>query len=331
MLPLLLLSASTRLVQPCRWGRGLYTPCGLVHTAHTAHAAHAGVAGGHWGFGFFDVAEDALGGEEHAGDAGGVLQGHTGHLGGVDDTALEEVLVLLGAGVVAIIILAVLHLVDDDAAFKAGVASTSSAATALDNHAQRFLDGATDNLDAKLLVLVLRLDVAEALGGADECGAATGDDTLLDGCAGGVQGVVEAVFLLLHLDLRSGADVDYGHTAGQLGQTLQELLVVVVAGSLLNLGLDLTHAGLDHVAVALAADDSGVVLVDGDFLALAEHREVGILELVALLLADDGATGEDGDVLEHLLAAVAEAGGLDGGNGDEVGADANKAPSSILR
>ena len=27
-----------------------------------------------------------------------------------------------------------------------------------------------------------------------------------------------------------------------------------------------------------------------------------------------GATGEDGDVLEHLLAAVAEAGGLDGGN-----------------
>ena len=47
---------------------------------HAAHAAHAGVAGGHWGFGFLDVAEDALGGEEHAGDRGGVLQGHTGHL-----------------------------------------------------------------------------------------------------------------------------------------------------------------------------------------------------------------------------------------------------------
>ena len=61
---------------------------GLVHTTH---AAHAGVAGGHRGFGFLDVAEDALGGEEHAGDAGGVLQGHAGHLGGVDDTALEQV------------------------------------------------------------------------------------------------------------------------------------------------------------------------------------------------------------------------------------------------
>ena len=39
---------------------------------------------------------------------------------------------------------AVLHFVDDDAAFQAGVASTSSAATALDNHAQRLLDGVVE-------------------------------------------------------------------------------------------------------------------------------------------------------------------------------------------
>ena len=55
---------------------------GLVHSAH---AAHAGV-GGHRGFGFLDVAHDALGGQQ---------------LGGVDDTALEQVLVVLGAGVEA--------------------------------------------------------------------------------------------------------------------------------------------------------------------------------------------------------------------------------------
>ena len=56
-------------------------------------------------------------------------------LGGVDDAALEEVLVLLGAGVAAVIGTvdgtvgvfnadAVLHLVDDDATLKAGVCST---------------------------------------------------------------------------------------------------------------------------------------------------------------------------------------------------------------
>ena len=57
-------------------------PCGLVHSAH---AAHAGIAGGHWGLRFFDVAEDALGGQQHAGDAGSILEGHTGNLGGVDN------------------------------------------------------------------------------------------------------------------------------------------------------------------------------------------------------------------------------------------------------
>ena len=121
-------------------------------------------------------------------------------LGGVDNAALEQVassssagipLVLLGAGVahficfiqrcsqpsaVAVVALAVLHLVDDDAAFEAGVASSGSAATALDNHAQGLLDGATDDLDAELLVFVLGLHVVEALCGADEGGAATGEE-----------------------------------------------------------------------------------------------------------------------------------------------------------
>ena len=86
-------------------------------------------------------------------------------LGRVDDAALEEVassssagipLVLLGAGVVAVVALAVLHLIHDDATFEAGVASSSSAATALDNHAQRLFVGAADDLDAELLVLVAR-------------------------------------------------------------------------------------------------------------------------------------------------------------------------------
>ena len=45
----------------------------------------------------------------------------------------------------------------------------------------------------------------------------------------------------------------------------------------------------------------------------AEQVERGVLELEADLLADDLATGEDGDVLQHGLAALAEAGGLDGG------------------
>ena len=66
--------------------------------------------------------------------------------------------------------------------------------------------------------------------------------------------------------------------------------------------------------VARAFDDRGVVLVDPDPLGAAEVAELDVLELDAEVFGDGLAAGEDRDVLEHRLAAVAEAGGLDGGD-----------------
>src|SRR5690606_18590253 len=54
-----------------------------------------------------------------------------------------------------------------------------------------------------------------------------------------------------------------------------------------------------------------VVLVDLDGLGLAEIRDSDVLELEAEFLADHLAAGQDSDVLEHFLAAVAKAGSLD--------------------
>jgi hypothetical protein len=76
--------------------------------------------------------------------------------------------------------------------------------------------------------------------------------------------------------------------------------------------LDLGDAALDVAGLAGALDDRGVVLVDRDALGLAEILELDVLELDAEILADHLAAGEDGDVLEHGLAAVAEARRLDG-------------------
>jgi hypothetical protein len=47
-------------------------------------------------------------------------------------------------------------------------------------------------------------------------------------------------------------------------------------------------------------------------LARPRSLEGHVLELEAELLGDDLAAREDGDVLQHLLAAIAEARGLDG-------------------
>jgi hypothetical protein len=127
-----------------------------------------------------------------------------------------------------------------------------------------------------------------------------------------VQRVFDAGLLFLHLGLGRGADVDDGHAAGQLGQAFLQFLAVVVGGGFLDLAADLIHAALDVGGLAAAFDDGGVFLVDDDALGAAEVLSLDVLELDAEVFADELAAGEDGDVFQHGLAAVAEAGGLDG-------------------
>ena len=77
-------------------------------------------------------------------------------------------------------------------------------------------------------------------------------------------GVLDAVLLLLELDLGGGADLEDGDAAGQLGEALLELLAVVVGVGVLDLGLDLVDPALDVVLVAATLDDGGLVLGDDD-------------------------------------------------------------------
>jgi hypothetical protein len=126
-----------------------------------------------------------------------------------------------------------------------------------------------------------------------------------------VQGVLDARLLLFHLGLGVRPDLDDGHAADQLGQPLLQLLAVVVGLGVLDLSADLLHARFDVGLLAGAVDHRGVVLVDGDVLGAAEILERDVLELEAEILGDGLAAGEGGEILEHLLAAIAEAGRLD--------------------
>ena len=138
------------------------------------------------------------------------------------------------------------------------------------------------------------------------------DDALLDGSAGRGDRVLDAVLLLLELDLGVGTDLDDADATGELGEALLELLAVPVGVGPLDLGLDLVDPTVDVVGVALTVDDRRRVLGDDDATGLTEVLEADLVELEPDLLGDDLTTGEDGHVLEHRLAAVTEAGGLDG-------------------
>ena len=123
--------------------------------------------------------------------------------------------------------------------------------------------------------------------------------------------VVDAVLALLDLDLGRAADADDGNAARQLRQALLQFLLVVIRGRLLDLRAQLRAAGRDVRLLAGAVDDRRVLLVDAHLLGPAEHVERDVFELDAEILADHLAAGQDGKVLEHRFAAIAEARRLD--------------------
>ena len=177
--------------------------------------------------------------------------------------AAQHVDILLGLGVEAVGLRLVLEdLADDDRALDAGV---------LDDLAGRRLERPEHDVDAGLNVGVLALELADGGLGAQQRDAAAGNDAFLDRGLGGVHGVVDPVLLLLHLDFGRAADADHRDAARELGETLLQLLLVVVGGRVLDLRLDLGDARLDVRLLAGAVDDRGVLLLDAHPLGAAEH------------------------------------------------------------
>ena len=208
------------------------------------------------------LGDGRLGGDDQAGDRRRVLKRGAHDLGRVDDAELHEIAELARLRVVTVtIFLRVEQLAHDDRAVAASV---------VDDLASRRLDRLAHDVDAGLLVGIGDLHGVERGDGAQQRHAAARRNAFLDRRAGGVEGVVDAVLLLLDLDLGRAADADHRDAARELGQTLLELLAVIVRGGLLDLPLELANARLDALLVAGAVDDRGGLLVDAHALGAAK-------------------------------------------------------------
>src|SRR5215208_7006662 len=108
------------------------------------------------------------------------------------------------------------------------------------------------------------------------------------------------------------ANADHRDAAGEFRQALLELLLVIVGGRLLDLRLDLCNPAFDVGLLVGAFDNRGVFLLDAHPLGAPEHVEGHILKLDAQIFRDRLTPREHGNVLEHRLAAVAEARRLHG-------------------
>src|SRR5882762_7694456 len=275
-----------------------------VHTTHAAHAATARRHTAGTGVLLRNFRHHGFGGDQKRRHRGCVLDRHANNLGRVDDALGDQVDVFAGLRVEAIRILVLLEdLADDHRAVFAGIDS---------DLAGWIGQGLTDDLDAGLLVVVLGAQPLEVLGGTQQGDAAARHDAFFNRRTGRMHRVINAILALPDLDLGRAADADHRDAACKLGQTLLQLLTVVVRGSFLDLRLDLIDPRFDVGLLAGAADDGGVFLVDHHLLGATEHGERDVLHLDAEIFRNRLTAGQNREVLQHGLAAIAEARSLDG-------------------
>ncbi len=162
------------------------------------------------------------------------MQRRTGHLGRVQDAHFDHVAVDASRSVVTVVTFAVLDFVDHNAWLVAGVGS---------DLAQRCFNSTTQHSDTDVLVSVVAGQAGQGFQSTDQRNATARYHAFFDGCAGCVQGVFNAGFLLFHFNFGTGANLDHCNAAGQLGQTLLQFFTVVVRGGFSNLRTDLGRYG----------------------------------------------------------------------------------------
>ena len=174
--------------------------------------------------------------------------------------------------------------------------------------ADRLLAGAAHDGDAELFV-ALELELLERDRSSQQRDAPARHDAFLDRRASGMQSVLDAGLLLFHLGFGGGADLDDRHAAGQLRQPLLQFLAIVIRGGLFDLRPELLDPAFDVLLRSAAVDDGGVVLIHRDALGAAQILQLDAFQLDAGLFHDGLAAGQDRDIFQHGLAAVAEARG----------------------
>src|SRR5207237_161305 len=162
----------------------------IVHTAHTAHAAHSTAR--HtgrptlllWPFG-----DHGFRGDQKPGDRCCILQCRPHNLGWIDDALCDEIDVFAVLGVEAVRVLVLLEdLADDDRPVFARIDG---------DLARRPGERLAHDVDAGVLVVVLRAYLLQYFAGAQECDAAAWQDAFLHRGTGRVHRVLDAILALL--------------------------------------------------------------------------------------------------------------------------------------
>src|SRR5690554_2382867 len=133
-----------------------------------------------------------------------------------------------------------------------------------------------------------------------------------------MQRIFHAGFFLFHLDFSSSTYLDDCNTASQFGQTLLQLLFVVIRGGIFDLLANLGHTAFDIRLLASTVNDGGVVLIQNHTLGVTQVLQGGGVQAQADFFGNHGTTGQDGNILQHGFATVTKARSLNSSHFDNA-------------
>ncbi len=199
-----------------------------------------------------------LGGDQEASDGSRVLDRVQHRLGRVDDAELEHVAIGFALGVIAIGVVALVgDLADDDGTLDAGVLGDLA-----DRRFQRLAAMSTPVRWSSLAPL----RPSSAFAARRRATPPPGRMPSSTAARVALRASSTRSFFSLTSTSRSAADADHRHAASELREALLQLLAIIVRGGLLDLRLDLRHAGLDVLLRAGAVDDGRGLLLVADLL-----------------------------------------------------------------
>lgn len=123
------------------------------------------------------------------------------------------------------------------------------------------------------------------------------------------------VLLLTNLDLTGTTNLDDSNPARKLSQPLPKLGAVKLArGIILENSADLLASRTEGILTALAVQEDGIILGDGNATGTAHQRFGGLLHLDTKLFSEDGSASQNGKIAKDVLAVVTEARSFYAGN-----------------
>ena len=128
---------------------------------------------------------------------------------------------------------------------------------------KRSFDRLSDDVDTNRGV-AFKLELVERFGSVDESGTAASNDSFFESSSGCGERILDSSFLLFESGLGGCANLDNCNTAAELGLSLLQLFLVVVAVGGFDLRLDLLLSTGNFSLLSLTVDDRGGFFSDND-------------------------------------------------------------------